>query len=639
MDNWRNEIINRFLHISSPVVLVKDPDFILGDLQIQNKLQGLGYDIVRYEDSISFRFLYEKEYRKRVETKLLAYTNEPVEYPFEFIKKGTIVTISINTVFPKFSASIIRQMNPEDLDALFAVHAQYQGSSSNKETLENIVKHMYKIPYELIDSEAELYKLLLSVHYSQRDLPIIVQDFLIEKLTDKLVFRELPISDLISSSGYFYSFIEEEWKNFVESFIAASNEQIHDPLALYHSHYFTNGDVRRLMNDLFIEGILSKVKAKVTEHMPAWMKHGIDEDSSYSLYEKLEKLKKKLFQKLEDIKGYKDWLEIMDIAAEYKQSLLESSAFEDIEADEIMVRINSAFQDWMIGNYHSISSLAPYPKPKMVHHVPHTISTSKEKNEKVALLVLDGMSFIQWKQIRKYLKTEGFSFEENGIFAWIPTLTSISRQAIFSGNIPLTFSSTLKTTAFEEKSWKAFWENHGTLKQYVGYQKGLGREAYDRNNFLGLRKSSLKIYGAVIDIIDNFSHHAVMGEQSLVSSLTHWLESNYLVQLLHDLKKDNYTIYLTSDHGNTKATGIGRVSEGVLVDQKGERVRIYNDKILYDSSASAIESLPWSNTGLPKDYYVLLAPYGKAFVTRGEKIISHGGISIEEVIVPFVKVL
>jgi len=639
MDNWRDEIINRFLHISSPVVLVKDPDFILGDLQIQNQLQGLGYDIVRFEDSISFRFLYEKEYRGRIETKLLAFTNEPIDYPFEFIKKGTIVTISINTVFPKFSASVIRQMNPEDLDALFAVHAQYQGSSSRKETLEHIVKHMYKIPYELIDSEAELYKLLLSLHYSQRDLPMIIQNFLIEKLTDKLVFREFPIHDLISSSGNFYSFLEEEWKNFVESFIAASNEQIHDPLAFYQLHPFTNGDVRRLMNDLFVEGILSKVNAEITEHMPAWMKHGIDEDSSYSLNEKLEKLKTKLFQKLEDIKGYKDWLEIMDIAAEYNHSILENSAFKDMESNELMVRINTAFQEWMVSNYHSISSLAPYPKPKMVHHVPQIIATSKEKNEKVALLVLDGMSFIQWKQIKKHLKTEGFSFEENGIFAWVPTLTSISRQAIFSGNIPLTFSSTLKTTALEEKSWKAFWENHGTVKQYVGYQKGLGREVYDRNTFLGLRKSTLKVYGAVIDIIDQFSHHAVMGEQSLVSSLTYWLESNYLVQLLQDLKKDHYTIYLTSDHGNTKATGIGRISEGVLVDQKGERVRIYDDKILYDSSSSAIESLPWSNTGLPKDYYVLLAPYGKAFVTKDEEIISHGGISIEEVIVPFVKVL
>ncbi|MET3198073.1 UNVERIFIED_ORG: hypothetical protein ABID75_000913 [Bacillus proteolyticus] len=200
------------------------------------------------------------------------------------------------------------------------------------------------------------------------------------------------------------------------------------------------------------------------------------------------------------------------------------------------------------------------------------------------------------------------------------------------------FSNTIKTTAAEERYWKAFWEKQGVLKQYVAYQKGLGKEEYNQEKILALRRSSVKVYGAVIDVIDQFTHHAVLGEKSLVSNLELWLQTNYFVNLLTDLIKENYTVYLTADHGNTRAKGIGRISEGVLVEQKGERVRIYSDPILYEDSASKIDAVSWNNVGLPENYHVLLSQYGQAFVPKDEEIVTHGGMSIEEVIVPFIKV-
>src|SRR5699024_10996079 len=105
-----------------------------------------------------------------------------------------------------------------------------------------------------------------------------------------------------------------------------------------------------------------------------------------------------------------------------------------------------------------------------------------------------------------------------------------------------------------------------------------------------------------------------------------------------DLINHRFTIYLTSDHGNTNASGIGRVSEGVLVDQKGERVRVYSDETIYEDSVAHLPGTKWSNIGLPEQYYVLLAPYGQAFTPKGWRTVTHGGISIEEVIVPFIKV-
>lgn len=641
MGNWFDRILEKLRYLNCKIVLVHDQDFLLSDEFLLNKLKEEGYEVVRFENSVSFRYLYEQRYRTSKNFyKLLVYTNDNIIFPYEYIKGNFSTKIDISTIFPKFSAPILRSMNREDLDALFTVHAQYQGSSSNKDTLEYIVKHLYKISYEIIDSEVELYKFLLFLHYRKKEIPQVVQEFLIEKLNQCKVFHTLPVEKLISSARSFYVFLEDQWANFVFEYTKCEREKILEPASLYRTHPFTNDDVWRLMVNLFMEGTISKVKKGSTLQVPKWMKIGIEEESKLeTLHEKLNHISKMVDEKLTRIKLYKDWIELIDLIAEYKYTALESNdAVYVEEANALMLKVNQDFQDWMLKQYHTLISLPPIPKPKMVHHVPHVLHAQRRENEKVALLVLDGMSFIQWKQVKKHLKENGFSFEENGIFAWVPTLTSVSRQAIFSGGIPFTFSKTIKTTAAEERYWKAFWEKQGMLKQYVAYQKGLGKEEYSRENILALKRNSVKIYGAVIDVIDKFTHHAVLGEKSLVSNLEIWLQSNYLVNLLADLIKEKYTIYLTADHGNTIAKGMGRISEGVLVDQKGERVRIYSDPILYKDSASKIDAMSWNNAGLPENYNVLLSQYGQAFVQKGEEIVTHGGISLEEVVVPFIKV-
>ncbi|MGI1798586.1 BREX-3 system phosphatase PglZ [Priestia sp. TRN 1309] len=642
MSSWRDKILVKFQDNISPIILIHDEDYLLNDELIIKQLNEYGYNVVRFEDSISFRYIFEQTYRgKEGDLKLIVYTNNKIVFPFDLLKKGVSFKLNIGTIFPKFSVPILRSMNREDFDALFTVHAQYQGSSSDKDTLEYLIKQLYKIPYEIINNEIELYRILLSLHYAQKEIPYSVQKLLIDNFKRVEVFGKLPIEELISSSTFFYSFIEEQWANLIELYREINEGEINSERHTKDIHPFASHNVHSLINNLFMEGILSKVKVASSTHLPEWMKIGIIEED-YKLLDSCKvflHLEEKINHKLTNIKLYKDWIEVMELAGEYKYVALKNDDEEQYnQAEEIMVKINKIFQSWMNDQFQALVSLPPLPKPKMVHHIPHVMYAKKENNEKNALVVLDGMSFIQWKQIRKYLKENGFSFEENGVFAWVPTLTSVSRQSIFSGNVPNTFGKTIKTTAAEEKHWKSFWESHGVLKQYVAYQRGLGKEPYSRDNIMALKRNSIKVYGCVVDIIDQLTHHAVLGEKSLVSNLDLWLQTNYLVQLLTDLVNDHYTIYLTSDHGNTNAKGIGRVSEGVLVEQKGERVRIYNDRTLYEDSLSNIQSIAWSNAGLPENYYALFSEYGEAFVTKNEKIVTHGGISIEEVIVPFIKI-
>ena len=71
---------------------------------------------------------------------------------------------------------------------------------------------------------------------------------------------------------------------------------------------------------------------------------------------------------------------------------------------------------------------------------------------RVALLIIDGLAIDQWLVIREVLTRTSTSLrmEEWAVFAWVPTLTSVSRQTIFSGEIPLLFADSLTSTSKEE---------------------------------------------------------------------------------------------------------------------------------------------------------------------------------------------
>src|SRR5688500_7947340 len=114
----------------------------------------------------------------------------------------------------------------------------------------------------------------------------------------------------------------------------------------------------------------------------------------------------------------------------------------------------------------------------MLHHVPHRLARDMEgsASNRVALVVMDGLVLDQWVTVRQLLHKQDphLDMRESATFAWIPTLTSVSRQSIFSGKPPLYFPSSINSTNSEEKLWKQFWEGHGLSRLDVAYQRGLG---------------------------------------------------------------------------------------------------------------------------------------------------------------------
>jgi hypothetical protein len=84
---------------------------------------------------------------------------------------------------------------------------------------------------------------------------------------------------------------------------------------------------------------------------------------------------------------------------------------------------------------------------------------------------------------------------------------------------------------------------------------------------------------------------------------------------------------------------MGRPKEGVLSDKRGERCRIYSDPALRKGCLAEFPGTQlWDHAGLPESIYSLLSPYGRAFTQDGATILCHGGASLEEVCVPFVRI-
>lgn len=130
-----------------------------------------------------------------------------------------------------------------------------------------------------------------------------------------------------------------------------------------------------------------------------------------------------------------------------------------------------------------------------------------------------------------------------------------------------------------------------------------------------------------------------MEERRMQSQVSQWASHGFIANLVDLLHEQDFSIALASDHGNVEARGIGRPGGGALVESRGQRVMIYRDADLRSEAAHRLAgSIEWPSIGLPSSFLPLLAPGRSAFATVGDDSVTHGGISLEELVVPYVVV-
>jgi len=103
-----------------------------------------------------------------------------------------------------------------------------------------------------------------------------------------------------------------------------------------------------------------------------------------------------------------------------------------------------------------------------------------------------------------------------------------------------------------------------------------------------------------------------------------------------------FRVYLGSDHGHVEARGVGAPSEGVVVETRGRRARTYREAAFAEQLRERLPGVEldvWGQDGLLPDGLWAVMPRGReAFAPRGETTVTHGGVTVDEVVVPFVTI-
>jgi hypothetical protein len=279
----------------------------------------------------------------------------------------------------------------------------------------------------------------------------------------------------------------------------------------------------------------------------------------------------------------------------------------------------------------------------MLHHIPRYLARLLETADikKIALVVLDGLALDQWLVLREVLISQRPQWQchESAVFAWLPTLTSVSRQAVFAGKPPVYYPESIHRTDKEASLWAQFWSDQGLASAEVAYARGIRTHADLTTVETLVTHPKVRVVGLVVDAVDAIMHGMTLGTAGMHNQVRQWAREGCLVSLLDLLFRHDYVVFLTADHGNIEAVGCGRPTEGAVADVRGERSRVYPDQILRAQVAVRFpKAIVWPSHGLPENYLPLLAPGRSAFVREGDRIVGHGGMALEELIVPFIHI-
>jgi hypothetical protein len=640
--------------------IAADPDNVLLDERVLSGLRERGFELLPFEDPVVFRAEYEERYRSAWDLGQIGPSKALIlhlrsanvnELPWDYLRRARRVSVSLANLFPKLSYTVVRQIGPEHHEALYAAQdryaAQLLGESTTKEF---ILTHIFRISPHLISRPEDLWRELLRLHYREEALPPMLGDHVAQVLGDTPAFRALPLRELFCSKATLLRIVQDAWYRYLSDRGIDGTRAGESTEPEYVGNVevpFEHPDVRVIVDSMFLDGLLHPLAVQgAFPKIPEWAKVGIIKDP-LALRNLVDDGIKSLHQSLPTAdSSFRDWI---STARKFGEVLARFHALDSIRAEGLrasIVDLQTSFDEslrrWTGVHYADLSSLPVAKGPVMVHHIPRFLSMRRGVGEdKIALLVFDGLAIDQWVQIREALakRAPKFAFDEAACFAWLPTLTSVSRQAIFSGFKPREFADTIESTAPEPSQWGRFWQDQGLRANEVLYRKGIKRNDQLNDLDAALSNPALKVVGLVVDTVDEIVHGAALGKRGIAAQIESWCESGFVERLLDGLTIKGFHIYLTADHGNVEAVGQGRPKQGVAAEMRGERVRTYrSDTLIAESAASNPNSYRLEIAGLPSNFLALFAGGRTAFIPQGEQAVVHGGISIEELLVPFIKV-
>ena len=661
MTSWRDTVLKHFVPRVSRLTLVADPDALLTEERLALELRRRGFDLIEFSDSIEFRYAYESQYRslwdRGERTDLIVALRLPDSafdgLPYDLLRAGKRLAFDLGNLFPHFSYPVLQSLDRSLLDALFDAQTRAAPDRmGNNATKDFVLRHVFGMAAELITTDVDLLRALLRLHYRSTPLPTALSARLVQVLKAQGTFRNWPLEAIVADEATFYAFLQERWPAYLRHHDSSGFREERGEYGLAYPGPgrlpFGHHDIRVYIDNLFIEGKLKPVCLAESAPQPqGWMRSGIAKDAADTMASRIARL----FELIEaehpnEDSRYTDWIAFAQRWAELGALVHSATGGKARERHrQTGEEVNETFARWLDGHYASLINLPPN-SPAMVHHVARHIARELERSKeaRAALIVVDGLALDQWITVRRALeeRNRALLMHESAIFAWIPTLTSISRQAIFAGRPPLYFPASIHSTNAEANLWRKLWKDAGFSKAEIAYRRGLGdmpssgdiAETLDAT----LISPKIRIAGLVVDKVDRIMHGMRLGSAGMQNQVAQWCRDGFLNALIGGLLDRGFDVWLTADHGNIECKGFGLPSEGVIAEVRGERVRIYPTPELRDQTAAAISfARKWNPVGLPAETFPLVAQGEGAFVTPGKTLVGHGGIAIEEVIVPLVR--
>lgn len=285
------------------------------------------------------------------------------------------------------------------------------------------------------------------------------------------------------------------------------------------------------------------------------------------------------------------------------------------------------------------------------------------QGEKVFLIVMDNLRYDQWRTLAGEIG-DMYDIEEDMYMSILPTATQYARNAIFSGLMPNKIAEMFPELWVDEDEEEGKNLNEGPLiktqierfrrKDSFSYNKvndSTGAEKFLRQ-LNDLKGNDLNVL--VVNFIDMLSHarteskmvRELANSESAYRSITlSWFRHSVLADLFKALAQSDYKIIITTDHGSIRASKpvkiVGDRNTNTNLRYKLGKNLNYSAKDVFAIKDPRKAQLPQPNlstsyvfaTGdaffaYPNNYNYYVSYYKDTF--------QHGGISMEEMLVPLV---